>query len=460
MPPSQMTLHVLTHGSPVRAGRQTFLSPAARNSPPSRIKVFFDELINIPPALNDDGTQPNTPRSRLIYVRDYPTLAASASTWYPALLSAVRQRRQGPMARPSSPISNSMTIIFGVTPSIVPPSGSSGSHGIGGPQSLLGLIMSRQSTSTLPGFPNRTAKNDYGEDDVADRARERRLRERLRKWERGDPSLQDELPNLPHMSGDSSGPEGAHPRSGIVIVGPSGVGGVPPGLASAIQARSGGRGEEYENNARFFRSSVLVPTARSLPQERACRVSRRREINELTMRMGVGAVGGALQEVLRSPSEEATEATIGAEEGEMVGKEKPPKSDSVKMWDEWGAQIEAWTNVKDIADRAVGSVVASGAFDVTLTSRSALEPTPISWAAVVTAWAARRSSRDVRRAWIQQSSGRSVKEQQEDDDDDGEDEAGEDEEAHRDEVVQQIKQDPDLTPHEQRLLGCIIDSGQ
>ncbi|TDL27343.1 AAA-domain-containing protein [Rickenella mellea] len=464
--PSQMTLHVMAHGIPGRTnGRQALIS-SARSSPPSKAKVFFDELVNVP-RLDDPESSSGSRvvRPRIIYVRDYPTLAASAPSWYPPLLSAVRQRRQGPMARPSSPISNAMTIVFGMTPSIVPPAGVSGMDNAG-PPGLLGLIMSRPATPTIPGQtrPRATGGNpvaasgrhDWSEDEHAERARERRLRERLRKWERGDVSLHDELPRLPHTAGEGQMNGNAGPRQEIVVIGPGGMGPMNPSFAHALQARMG-RGDEGEGGgaSQFFRSSVVVPAVRSVAMERATRIERRREINELTMRMGVGAIGGVLGDVLEPP---ALSDGNKIAEAEDVTKEDMLRFDGTKMWDEWGAHVEAWPNVKDIADRAVGSVVASdGVVDISSSSRSSLEPTAIPWSAVVNAWAAQRSSRDVRKSWIQESSDKASKEQR---DDDEQDRDADSEDAHQvDEVVQAVKQDPDLSPHEQRLLGCIVDAG-
>lgn len=438
--PSQVTLHVMSQESGGR-GRQSILTPAPRGSPAVKTKGFFDELVNIPP--------PEKRRSRIVYIRDFPTLAASASSWYPPLLSAVRQRRQGPLSRPSSPISNSMTIIFGMTPPMIQPSSSS-AHG-SGPQGLLGLMTSRQSPVTVLNLPAKPGKNDFGEDEHADKARERRLRDRLRRWERDEHSVHDELPRLPHPS--SSSPGGSSDGPGIVIVG--GPGGsnfppiLPPALASAMQNRMQGRFEDSADHSPFFRTSVLVPSIRSQADERRCRVSRRREINELTMRMGVGAIGGRLDGL-----------SVTGLPGEPLKLEPPDSTaeapnDWQALWEEWGKQVEAWTSVKDIADRAVGSIVAAHASDVLSPSKTALEPTQIPWSSVISAWASQRSSRDVRKAWIQESTVRPTKEQQDAEEHDADEHDAADE---QDEVIQRVKEDPDLTQHEQRLLGCIVNA--
>jgi hypothetical protein len=436
----QMTVHVLT--PPGRARGYT----SRGNSTQSKVKLFFSELINI--SGHSDPLAKSAPRKpRIIYVRDYPTLAPSSATWYPHLLSAVRERRIGPISRPSAPIINPMTIVFGITPSITPPA-SSFAPGPSG-QGLINLLMSRNLSSSVGTSGSKPGKSDWGEDEAADKEREKRLRDRLRKWEKGDAALHDELPML------SAAPEGdssARPKSGVVLIGgPGGMTGLPPFLESAFASRSSeNRDGPDSETTRFFRTSILVPAMRSLIQERASRVARRREINELTIRMGIGAVGGILDpKSLGAESEPTHRQEADAEPTSSV----IPDSDEPKMWDDWGKRIEVWTNVKQIADRAVGSMVAAKASPTT-SDKSTLEPTAIPWSAVYHAWSAQRSSRDLRKAWMKESLGKTVREQDED-----EDEESDGVEEDDDDIVERIKHDPELDQHEQKLLPCIVDAG-
>ncbi|KAH8117324.1 AAA-domain-containing protein [Phellopilus nigrolimitatus] len=439
--PSHMTVHVMPPANLGRPGRQGVLTPASRGLPSSKTKAFFDELINVSSARDAEAVLQGKRRSRLIYIRDYPTLSASASSWYPALLASVRQRRQGPMPRPTSSAANNITIVFGMTPPIVQPS-SPPPHG---GQSVLGLMNARQHSPAVLSSPARPGKHDYSEGEHAEKAREKRLRDRLRKWERDEQAFYDEMPRLPQSS---EGNNGFNERPGVVVLGDSGLAGsqsgIPSALFSALQNRVLGRGDESPDNSQFFRTSVLVPSLRNLALERSCRVSRRREINELTTRMGVGAVGGKLEGELMM-SEPPSEAEPAKHSDEISSRADPEPSDLSKMWDEWGKQIEAWTNVKDIADRAVGSVVATD-----IASLKSLDPTPIPWTAIVSAWTRRSSVREVRKTWLQDSSGKLTKDQPE--------EPSEETEPKQDEVLQRVKEDPELTTHEQRLLGCIVDA--
>ena len=435
--PQQTTLHVMM---PAGRGR-SFVSPASRGNPTqSKLRSFFEELINVP-GCSSSSDKSASGKSRIIYIRDFPTLAPSSATWYPPLLSAVRQRRAGPISRPSSPAANPMTIVFGMTPSIIPPPTISPGPV---PPGLVSLLMNQNQSPSAARRGSRSGKSNWGEDDVADKERERRLREKLRKWEKGDVALYDELPTL---AAEEDGDHSGGPRSGVVVIG--GPNGLPPFLESAMASRSENQtGSSEPDGSRFFRTSVLVPNIRSPEEERACRVGRRREINELTMRMGVGAVGGVLEgapqldEEIPSPGRDS-EGTF-----ESADNRRP------QMWDEWGKRVEDWSTVRQIADRAVGSMVAANSVQSNA-EKSPLASTAVPWSAIHRAWGAQWSSRDLRKAWMKESNVKVVQEEK-DDDNEGEDDM-EDESA--DELLERIKQDPELEQHEQRLLPCIVDTG-
>lgn len=116
--------------------------------------------------------------------------------------------------------------------------------------------------------------------------------------------------------------------------------------------------------------------------------------------------------------------------------------------------METSNEVKQIADQAVGVVIAQNAAAERKAKKPTLGPVSVPWEVVFKAWADQRSARDVRKTWMQKSSTKSVKDQDEDED-------NEDEESKEavDEVVERIKRDPYLDQHAQRLLGCIVDAG-
>ncbi|KAJ7685125.1 hypothetical protein DFH06DRAFT_30466 [Mycena polygramma] len=422
--PTQMTLTLLN----AQSGRSLLTSPSRRNGPPSKIQVFFEAVVN---TMSPHEPAEQTPRPRLVYIRDFPTLAPSSSAWYPPLLSSVRSRRRRFAPRSTTPISHPVTIIFGMTPSLVPKT-FTGPGARPGTPFRRAMAQSTQRVITSSG--SKQHESEWSEDEASDKARERRLRDRLRRWERGD-SLQDQFPKLSH---GAEGEGGGEPGSGFII-----IGGSSTMLAHPAGGDSGNRDSGTDLDSLFFRTSVLVPSVRSLVEERAGRVTRRREINELTMRMGVGAVGGVID---KEPAATGISASAG---------QPDPKSAQHTMWEDWGKRIEVWPTVRAVADGAVGYAAAARAA-IDSSEKRTLAPTPVDWPAISSAWAAYRASRTLRRAWMKEaaSASKAIREQEEDEDDEDEDEAEDDE---VDEVVDRLKNDEDLDPHEQRLLTCIVN---
>ena len=417
-----MTLTVMAPLS--SAGRPLMAPSPRRNSTPSKAKVFFDELINVPHKQLDSGEMPLslTPaRPRIIYIRDFPTLAPTSSSWYPPLLSAVRQRRQGPLSRPTSPINSPIAIIFGMTPSLT---STDSSHDT-----------DTRTTSSHQHPPSAANKAEWGEDEASDKARERRLKDRMRIWERSDKALLDQLPGL-SSTGDT---DASTTRPEIVVIGgPGAMAAVPPIMGgSGMKGNFGQRASAPSNDTKFFRTSILLPSARSRDVERSCRVKRRQEINELTMRMGIGAVGGLLGQ------------RVSTMEGIEEGESSPARREETEMWNDWGLRIEEWPTVRQIADRAVGSVVATNPL-IESSEKSTLDPTDIPWSAVYRAWSAQKASLEMKKAWTKQATERAPNQE--------EDEAATAEEE-LDALIERLKNEPDLDQHEYRLVSCIVDPG-
>lgn len=230
-------------------------------------------------------------------------------------------------------------------------------------------------------------------------------------------------------------------------------------------------------------------------------MTRRREVNELAMRLGVGGIGGVLEAGAKGVADTAsTEGIEVAAEIEQIDKEPEPNYEELEanveivassadaerqpdtdaplstspqypeeheMWEDWSTRVEPWSSIRQIADRAVGSVVSAPPVSPSTTSKSlaaTLEPTSVSWSAIHHAWAAQRSSRDLRRAWSKDARLRISRESQPDDVTEDELDALEFEDGEEgrpiDEVVEKVRQDEDLDTHEKRLLGCIVDAGE
>ena len=435
----------------------------------------------MPSAAEDDETAKDAsppgsmPVPRIIYIRDYPTLAPSLSSWFQPLLSSVRAHRQGPIARPTSPVTNPMTIVLGMTPSIVPPAPSSPSNA-GNPTGLLRFLMNRGTVGVTNRRNDGNRPSDpWDESEAADKARERRLRERLRKWESGDPSFHEELPSAPFAS--DGGGETSGSGTELIIAGPG-----SQAFGSGIMTPRQSEAQIGGNDRSYFRLSVIVPRTRVVGQEKACRIVRRRQINELVMRMAVGSVGGVLSrgiDLSDIPSEvqestvqaeptasmqppEASSATVISSNGvtpveKTIDEDDPTAAgSSIDMWGDWGRRVEVWKTGKEIADRAVGSVMASladSAPSEVMGNDLLLEPTPIPWSAVQAAWISQRNAQHTRRTWIKESSGQVM----EDEDRVNEAEAVQ---VETDEVIEKVRRDPDLDQHESRLLGCIVDPSE
>lgn len=438
--PQQMTLTLM---APTLQGRP-IMTPSQRRSPapPSKIKAFFDALVNVPSLKEEFSSE----QPRLIYIRDFPTLAASADIWYPPLLSAVRSRRRGPISRPSSAVASPITIVFGMTPPLVPgaSSGPPPEHG------LLSVLMNRNSAQ-VPSSSAKSGRVDWGEDEAAEKAREKRLHEKLKRWEKSDSGLHLEFPALP--SGSDAEEESRSSRPDIILIGgpSSGMSGFPPMVGPQMPTAQPSKSPPHDSKSSFFRSSILVPTVRSPVHEKATRISRRQEINELTMRMGVGAIGGKVEEsscTLALPSGDG-EVLL---EAQSTDDAHLSLSNHERMWEEWGNKIEAWSDVRRTADRAVGNIM-SNAVNWLKSTKSSLEPTVVPWSAVGNAWASHKANHDLRKQWLKDvSSLRGQREEDQDEEDEGQAKAV-------DEVVERLKTDGELGDHEERLLSCIVHTG-
>ena len=448
-----MTVHVMT-AIPRRSARG--LLEASRSSPALKLKAFFDELINVSSSADsEDASAAGVRRPRIIYIKDYPTLAASSSVWYPALLASVRQRRQGAMTRSNSPVLNPTAIVFGISPSFLVPE--KPSHAPAPSMSML-ATSAQQSAGTTTSNTLKS-QNEFGEDSNSEKAREKRIQRRLKRWARGD---SDDIPRLHSAADDGIDPtDGAKGRPNVVVLGQEGLSGLPPLLGSAFSRALAGRSHgasSGDGRPGFFRTALVFPTVRSLPAERASRMARRREINELVMRMGVAQVGGVLGPLTPADVPDAADEGAPAEphaaaETETHAHEELDRA-RAQMWTHWGRTVEVWPHVQRIADRAVGGVIAASRAFLPSSGARTLEPTHVPWAAVFDAWAADRSTQDLwKTLFATPPSGKVPREPQEDG------RAAAEDEADVDEIIEKLRRNPDLDEHEQRLLGCIVDTG-
>jgi hypothetical protein len=271
--------------------------------------------------------------------------------------------------------------------------------------------------------------NDWSESEVAEIAREKRLRSRLRKWEKNASALHDEFPPLSTRqdNNDDSNPD-------IIVIG-------APGSSSEISSILVDSGRD--RGSQFFRSSIIVPKSRSFGVERETRMARRREINELTTRMGVGTVGGLVED---------TPAQSVFTEAETDAKERSDSLGANPLWEAWGNKVEVWSIVRKIADRAIGSVMSSQRI-LSSHEKATIPITVVPWSAVHAAWASYHSSIDARKNWLRDVIGHASL--SDDLPEDADNPSGANSSA--DKVVESVKNDPDLDQHQARLLSCIVD---
>ena len=180
-------------------------------------------------------------------------------------------------------------------------------------------------------------------------------------------------------------------------------------------------------------------------------------MNELTIRIAVAFVGGTLSP-LSVPSLESA-----LRQAEADGIPQADRADLVRMWDAWGRAVVVWSVVKQVADRALGSVLMEQEPEPQDQQRSKSRRTPmatldstlIPWLAVARAFLTKASASAMRKHLAKEiteaGEGKTGKGGEEDADGrKGREEA-------MDEVIERVKRDPELDEHEQRLLGCIVD---
>ncbi|QRV95349.1 AAA family ATPase [Ceratobasidium sp. AG-Ba] len=183
----KMTDHLLNEVTIPDSPYPRYYEPYGANTTnASSFEVFWNKVIKcdppaeranlaapLPTTPSDATSNGPTPRPRIVYIRDFGLLSSQTQKWFPALYSAIRARRTGGLG-PESPISHPTTIVFGFCPRpAVAPSPSSGYVGCTCSLCVPGAKGSRNLSDT-------------------ESAREKRLKERFEKWDKG--TLLKDLP--------------------------------------------------------------------------------------------------------------------------------------------------------------------------------------------------------------------------------------------------------------------------
>lgn len=467
--PAAFTIQIPNGGpgtSLVRSSRSGsgVISPLPRGAaaPTQRIKAFFDDLLNLtsPSPHTTEKDSETLRRPRIVYVRNYPHLADHVPSWFPGLQAAVRARRQGPMSRPTSPVLGPTVIILGSSPPIR--GDTSSSRHSPAPSSSIFSLLAAASGSRPPPTPKApVVESSWNETDR--KSRERRLKERLRKWQKGHEGLLDEM--LAFSPGSSSPMSIGRRLWGMkeVSLG-SNVVAIP--LGASWPENSNGDSSSSSPPG-YFRVVGLVPRVRDEQLERYGRMSYRLKCNALALKLAVSEAGGvlvgqpeasveAVAKLLATPPAEtidldALEAAASASQAkELAG------DDMLSFVDSCLLTIKPWRELKAVADAVVGAALSTSASERGLQAHdSSIEPTTVTWDQVSRSVESSAESSSLRNAWIQSlGSGK-----------DAEDGATPENVAEGaavpevDEVLEAVKKDPDLDQHEQRLLGCIVDPG-
>ncbi|KAG8809356.1 hypothetical protein FRC17_003481 [Serendipita sp. 399] len=429
-------------GITLRRGRGSYSNTSMQAK-----RAFFQDFVNLQRD-TEDGSVPTTipGRPRLIYCRDFNLLQDSLPHWYSAFLEAVRLRRQGPIPRLQAPVQNPTVIVHGISPSIITPRTAPFSSPDSG--SYLNVQTNRNRPSSRIGPSAGPKVMEWDESPAAQRARDKRLHERLNNWEKHDASVfHAELPNLQPAAGET----GAQRNQGkglmsLFVAIPDGGGGLPsiaPGNPDEDTSR--------ERSTEHSRLTVILPRMRDVGEEVNTRMQRRLDMNKVNMRTAVGSIGGDL-----SSNDELRPELFN---GSVVDSTIPELHAMVA---DWSQRVETWQRTKVIADRAMGSFVSEERSITKDKSSTTLDFTPVPWEAIAKSWDLERTSRSNRKALLSVFTKPTTKQSQEGESTKPEEEEEADEEddfetSQVEELLEQLRRDPTLDQHEQRLLGCIVN---
>ncbi|KAF8321679.1 AAA-domain-containing protein [Clavulina sp. PMI_390] len=458
--PAAFTIQIPTGDSPlplVRSSRggSGVLSPMSRGSSISaqRVKAFFDDLLNLTGPASPDAPEKDIDalrRPRIVYVRNYAHIAEHVPAWFPGLQAAVRARRQGPMARPTSPVTGPTVIVLGSCPPL-----SEGPAPHPAPRMSSNILSLIANGGRVPPPPKPPAQmQSWSEKDRL--SRERRLKDRLRRWQRGAEALLEDIP--PFYPSSSSSPTAGRRPPGSPEMALGNLIAIPFGRPAGE-----GSGSEASPTDGYFRVVGLVPRARNERLERYTRMRKRLKANELALKLAVAEAGGNLvgtptpdlESVVETleAAEHHDSSTEGSTNASATFPEPPSITRPVSFTDSCLYTFKPWRELKRVADSVVGAALSAHAAEKGLVAVDpSIEPTTVTWDQVSRSVESNAESTSLRNAWIQGLS--SFK--------DLEDPLGAQAVSDGpmpvvDEVIEAVRKDPDLDQHEQRLLGCIVD---
>ncbi|KAG9004252.1 hypothetical protein FRB94_002472 [Tulasnella sp. JGI-2019a] len=442
--------------------RPTRISPLSKEGLIKlRQRRLFDALIH---GRTPDADSVAPGRSRIVYIRDFDFLASSTPKWYAQLLASVREWRHGDdTTTDTSHMINPVTIVFGVTPEIRRFSPQTASPSL----PIRSTTVLAKPTEGEQGVVSKETSND--EEDGA-KSREKAVKAFLTRWQvQGDSAVMEEMPWYSSTASDDKSsspfagqgirigglPDGLIPKFSQILRGFGGLGGLSQGSESA-----------KDEDDIYFSVGAIIPAARDLEMEATERMARRRELNSLAFRTLLSEIGGSLpsESIARmaSLSEQGTTGDPTAaiidssQESSDLGTLEEDVIVQRIMLAEWEQTLVDKEVLADVATRALGIVLSSKpSITDSIQEACAQRKTLVRWETVGLAWHARKLSQHQRKAWIaQQRQQPSTKETAFAPPSNIADHVRE-----SDELIERVKADKTLDPHEKRLLGCIVDTG-
>ncbi|QRV95294.1 AAA family ATPase [Ceratobasidium sp. AG-Ba] len=455
---------------------EAFWSKLLESNPPAPATNSSEST----PASESDSSPPKS-RSRIIYIRDYGLLAHRVDTWFPPLYSALRTlRAQG--QGPSSPITNRTTVVFGMSPRIssvfptgaesggctcdqcLPPSKDWDESATKERAKRLKALKEKWDKGTilkeLPTFKillkipksvleaekeSEVPKSETKEDDKAvekpDTAAEQTTGEKDAPQEKAGVEDKDKVEeDKTQEDGKTEKKKEPKPEAKEKTEGSED--------SSDSDSDSGSDSDSDESDESsthfeqtingYFRSCVIAPAKRNSKLERATRENRRKELNELMVRMTVGVKGGQME---AGPAPIPVKDEVKDKRSEVKDEDKSKEDDIMHGWDERILSMDA---LKSVVDRALETAMLSNEDD------KDQESIRITWTQLQDAWRAKKRSDEERKAW--------TKTGEDSDEEDASEDDGEkkEEKPPVDEVVEKVKS-ADLDEYEKRLIGCIVD---
>lgn len=385
--------------------------------------AFFNSLINI----ELPAGEATPAKRRIILLESTAAMAETFDAWWPSLLEAVRQRRRGPAPkgkgkRASTVTTHPTTIVLSVPPSLLLPhtaqaieSGPEGSQTVEENKerirSVVEALGANVSAIHVDGGDKGEEKLWWSSEEHDHEGRQRREERRLRAMLSQGPEA------LLPFSNQSQQPANAMPHP----------------ILDMLMGRK--KQDDKNTDSSFvWKTLAIVPATRDTVLEQHERTRRRRAINAALMMRAVGQLGATLEEPVSMLEAPGSLPPRGREKRLKRRKEPDP---------EWSEYVIAWKDAEDLASTAVGRAAMTGEPKDQLT----LNWNDVQMARAVTFDHERSVDATVQHYLTASDIASSHRRRS----------AAPEQPVVSDPVVEGVKKAKDLSKHEKRLLGCIVD---